>query len=197
MEYQNKYNLPPELVKLVDRELESGEHVEWVAQPIPTRMARAAIPGVVFGILWTAFAIFWTSMAAKGMSHTGGGALRWLFPLWGVPFILVGFVMLTSPYWMLRRAKRIAYVLTERRAIVLSAGLRSKVSVRSFEPTALADIRRTERADGSGDLVFSNDLTRDSRGRSTAVGFLAIKDVKEVEERVRRLVRQSRDAQAS
>ncbi|MGD0261899.1 MAG: hypothetical protein ABSD29_19190 [Verrucomicrobiota bacterium] len=202
MEYQNKYNLPPELVTLVDRELESGEHVEWAAQPIPGRLARSAIPTVLFGIPWTAFAIFWTAMAAAGLwRKKSEGEFGWfrLFPLWGVPFILIGFGMLSSPFWARRQAKRTAYVLTDRRAIIISVGWRSKVSLRSFDPPALMDLRRTERADGSGDLVFTSDQHTGNRGRdySTAVGFTAIKDVKEVEERVRRLVRQSRDAQAS
>jgi hypothetical protein len=189
-------------VRLVDRELESGEHVEWAAQPIPARSARAALPAVLFGIPWTAFAIFWTAMAASGLwRKKSQGEFGWfrLFPLWGVPFILIGLGMLSSPYWALRRARRMAYVLTDRRAIIISVGWQSKVSLRSFEPPALLDLQRTERADGSGDLVFTNDLSTGSRGRnySTAVGFTAIRDVKEVEERVRRLARQSRDAQAS
>src|ERR1017187_1772904 len=111
MEYQNKYNLPPELVKLVDRELASGEHVEWAAQPIPARLARTTIPAVLFGIPWTAFAIFWTGMAGWGTWRNGGAGWFRLFPLWGVPFILIGFGMLSSPYWAFRRAKRTAYVL--------------------------------------------------------------------------------------
>jgi hypothetical protein len=199
MNYQNKYDLPDQLVTLVDRELDSGEHVEWVGQPIPARLARTALPAVLFGIPWTAFAIFWTVMAGWGIWRKGNSGWFWLFPLWGVPFILVGFGMLSSPYWALRRAKRTAYVLTDRRALVLSVGWRSKVSLRSFEPSALTDLQRTERADGTGDLVFATDFSEGRRGRSyaTAVGFVAVRNVKEVEDRVRRLVQQSRNAQAS
>jgi hypothetical protein len=198
MNYQNKYDLPDELVPLVDRELGAGEHAEWVAQPIPARLARAALPAVLFGIPWTAFAIFWTVMASGVTSHRGRSGWSWVFALWGVPFILVGLGMLTSPCWVLWRARRTAYVLTDRRAIILSVGWRSKVSLRSFEPSALADLRRTERADGSGDLVFTTDISTGSRGRtnSTPVGFVGIRNVKEVEGRVRRLVQEARNAQA-
>jgi hypothetical protein len=105
--------------------------------------------------------------------------------------------MLSSPYWAFRRAKRTAYILTDRRAVVLSVGWRSKVSVRAFEAEGLTDLQRTERADGSGDLVFATDVTAGSRGRtrSTEVGFIAVRDVKEVEGRVRRLVQQAHHAQ--
>ncbi len=49
------------------------------------------------------------------------------------------------------------------------------------------------------DAVLSTDMSAGSRGArmSTAVGFLAIPNLREVEERVRRLVHQVRDAQAS
>ena len=199
MNYQNKYDLPDELVPLVDRELSSGETVEWVGQPIPARLARSAIPAVLFGIPWTAFAIFWTVMASGITTRKGSGGWSWLFALWGVPFILIGLGMLSSPYWALRRAKRMAYVLTDRRAIVLSLGRRSSASVRSFEPAALTDLQRRERADGSGDLIFTNEISTGNRGRSvsTAVGFVGIPNVKEVEDRVRRLVQERRDGQTS
>jgi len=199
MEYQNKYNLPPELVKVVDRELDSGEHVEWVGQPIAARMARQTIPMALFGIPWTAFAVIWTVSASGMTSHGHNGGLQWLFGLWGVPFILVGFVILTGPIWMRLRAKRMAYLLTDRRAIIISLGLRSNVTVRSFEASALADLRRRERADGSGDLIFTTDPAGGNRGRNNpmAVGFIAIPDVKGVDDRVRRLMQQARNAPVS
>jgi hypothetical protein len=191
MDYQNRYNLPEELVPLVDRELTSGESVAWVGQPIPSRLARAMLPSVLFGIPWTAFAIFWTVMASGAPRQSGSSGWLWVFPLWGVPFILIGFGMLSSPYWVLRRARRTAYVLTNQRAIVMSIGWRGKTAIRSFEPDALKDLRRNERSDGSGDLIFAEDVSPGNRGRDrvTNAGFLAIKEVKNVEEQVRQLIR--------
>jgi hypothetical protein len=190
--YSNRYNLPDTLVRFVDRELASGERIEWIDQPIPRRLARTTLPSVLFGIPWTAFAIFWTAMAAWGTWRDGGAGWFRLFPFWGVPFILIGFGMLSAPYWAARRAKRTAYVLTNRRAILISLGWRGSVSIRSFDPDCLKDIRREERADGSGDLVFAEDISTGSRGRTqtTNVGFIAVKDVKSVEERVRHLASQ-------
>jgi hypothetical protein len=199
MNYPNKYDLPDELATLVDRELDSTEHVEWIDQPIPARLARTTLPTVLFGIPWTTFAIFWTVMAGWGTWRKGNSGWFWLFPLWGVPFILIGLGMLSSPFWAFRRAKRTAYVLTDRRALVINVGWRAKVSLRSFEPAALTDLQRTERSDGSGDLVFATDYSEGRRGRSiaNAVGFIAVRDVKEVEGRVRRLAQESRNAQIS
>ena len=101
--------------------------------------------------------------------------------------------MLSSPYWARRKARRSAYVLTDRRAILFTAGGRGSVTIRSFEPERLTDLRREQHADGSGDLVFAQDIRRDSDGdrHSTGVGFLAIREVKAVEELVRALAQRS------
>jgi len=156
------------------------------------RLARIAIPAVLFGIPWTAFAIFWTVMAGWAAWQKGGAGWFWLFPLWGVPFVLAGFGMSSSPYWVYRRAKRTAYLLTNRRAIIISIGWRGNVSSRSFEAAVLTDLRRKERPDGSGDLIFTQDISNSQRDRScsTEVGFLAISNVREVENQVRQIVRQ-------
>jgi hypothetical protein len=189
MNFQNRYDLPDELVSVVERELAPGESVNWTGQPIPGRLSRAALPTVLFGIPWTAFAIFWTALAASGTRKSGG--FTWLFSLWGVPFILIGIGMLTAPFWIFRKAKRTAYLLTNTRAIIVSIGRLKRISVRSFDLEAMKDLQRNENADGSGDLIFAEDISSGSKGSTniTRIGFLAIKEVKNVEEQVRQLVR--------
>lgn len=187
--------IPRELQTMIDSELSSGERVMWSVQPVPGRLARKATPIVLFGIPWTAFAIFWTVGATWGTSKIEGAGLFSAFPLFGLPFILIGLGMLSSPYWVGRKARRTAYVLTNRRAIVLAGGWRGSITVRSFEPERLHDLRRKQYPDGSGDLVFAQDIRRDSDGdrHTTDVGFLAIREVKSVEEMVRGLVAQKRN----
>jgi hypothetical protein len=193
MSYSDTTRLPQQLRSLVESELQSGERITWMEQPIAGRMARMTLPIVLFGIPWTAFALFWTAGAAWGTSKMESGpGLFSAFPLFGLPFILIGFGMLSSPYWARRKARRSAYVLTDRRAILFTAGWRGSVMVRSFEPERLTDLRRKQQTDGSGDLVFAQDIRRDSDGDrpSTDVGFLAIREVKVVEELVRALTTQ-------
>jgi hypothetical protein len=175
--------LPRELRTQVELELQSGERIVWMDQPIPGRMARGSMGLVIFGIPWTAFAIFWVTMAAQGISKSNAGPMGWLFPLFGVPFILIGIGMLSSPYWARRRAERMAYVITDRRAIIFQG-------VRSFEPSALkGELQRKQHADGSGDLIFAQEFRRGSKGRTYThnIGFLAVRDVKGIEEMVRTL----------
>ena len=62
------------------------------------------------------------------------GAFGVLFPLFGLPFVMVGVGMLSSPFWLRRRAKRTCYALTDRRAILWEAGWFGSVEVRSYGP---------------------------------------------------------------
>ena len=184
------WQLPPNLRTLVESELNDEEKIKWVGVPIPRRFAMRAIPIVLFGIPWTAFALFWMA-GASGFRIPDFKQVTDLFPLFGIPFVLIGFGMLSSPYWMIRKARKTAYVLTNVRAILFDGGF--STTIRSFGPERLKDLRRKQRSDGSGDLIFERKHTRDSDGdrQTTDHGFLAISDVKAVEDLVRQLVADS------
>jgi len=187
--------LPIELRSVVEMELRSGERIAWLNQPDPGRMTRRAWPLFLFAIPWTAFAFFWTGAAAWGVSRLqNAGPWVFLFPMFGVPFILVGIALLLSPYWVRRSARMTAYAVTDSRAILFQGGWRGSVSVRSFEPAQLADLQRRQRPDGSGDLVFAREFRNGPKGNRylSEVGFLGIRDVKEVEDLVRGMVSRRR-----
>lgn len=183
--------LPAPVRALVEAELRPGEGIRWLAQPIPARLAATMLPVVLFAIPWTAFAVFWVWGAAQaGACATSPSLEARLFPLFGVPFILIGLGMFASPLWVMRAARRIVYVVTDGRAIVLRGGLAGGVSARSFEPEKLGDLRRDQRADGSGSLVFGQDIVTGRNGRRAVdYGFLAVPNVREAEEFVRALAR--------
>src|SRR5687767_12779243 len=85
----------PDLVSKVQAELDPDERLLWVGQSLPGHMARRAIPLVFFGIPFTAFALFWMFMAS-GWMFVGGpqdyGMCFFFscFPLFGIPFIIIG-----------------------------------------------------------------------------------------------------------
>ena len=186
-------DITPELQRLIDAELYRDERVTWSAQPLPGRLARQAWPMVLFGLPWTAFAIFWVTMASRGVSASNHGGAFIFFPLFGLPFILIGIGMLSSPFWLRRQAGRTLYVLTNQRAIILSRGWFGRISVRSFAPEGLSDLRRNQYADGSGDLDFTQDIRRNNDGNSrVSVGFLGVAEVKSVEEQIRALIARPR-----
>jgi len=187
--------LPPELDALVQAEMQSGERVLWVGQPNPGRMAKSGCIVSLFGIPFTAFSVFWIAMAAGiggGMGGGPGGWIALIFPLFGLPFVLVGLALLSAPYWMARKARRTCYAVTNRRAIVFESSWRGTLTVYAYRPDELTKLFRREHADGSGDLVFEEiaSVRHSSRGGSrthiTPRGFLAVDDVRAVETLLRK-----------
>jgi hypothetical protein len=177
------------LRETIDRELDHAERVEWSGQPKPMRLAWQSLPIVLFAIPWTAFAVFWTCGAADFKIPDFDSAFD-LFPLFGLPFVLVGLGLLSTPFWLIRKARRTVYVVTDQRAIIIEA--RRTVSVRSFGPADLKGFQRKERRDGSGDITFGHPIrsSSDADCSPTQAGFLGIRDVRHVEELLRRLADQ-------
>ncbi|MDR0610943.1 MAG: hypothetical protein LBG58_12585 [Planctomycetaceae bacterium] len=157
----NSTSISHELQELVDNELEDGETIEWLDQPIPRYFTQETTSQFLFGIPWTTFAVFWTCMAAQGSI---------VFALWGVPFILIGIGVLSSPIRMRRKMLRIVYVITNRRVITFE-GKRGSFDIVSYEADEIEEIHRKQKKNGTGDVfVFQN-----------------IRNVKEVEQKLREL----------
>lgn len=184
----------PDLEARVQAELAPGEKVLWVGQPRVRRAMLAGLPIVLFGIPWTAFAVFWVALAlgmgANAKQGGGGfpGGLDFCFPLFGLPFIVVGLAMITSPYWIRRAAANTCYAVTDRRAILWEPRFRG-MRVRSYMPEQLTRISRTEYSDGSGDLVFEEllaDYRAPNRSPYGRAGFMGIEHVHDVENLIRK-----------
>jgi hypothetical protein len=65
--------------------------------------------------------------------------------------------------------------------------------IRAYAPHKLKDIYREEKKDGSGDVVIARHAWQDSEGdrQSTDLGFLRIRNPKEVERMLRKLAEES------
>ena len=158
--------------------------------PVPRFFTPLATGTFLFGLPWTAFAIFWTAGAAFATRSSGGAGPPWPFALFGVPFILVGFAMLSSPIWAYRKALTTVYVITDKRAMTFEGGW--STTIRSYPPDRLQEICRRERRDGTGDVLIARRAWRDSDGdrQSEELGFLRIGDPKEVERMLKELAEQ-------
>jgi hypothetical protein len=74
----------------VQRELNSGERLLWQGRPrrgVRLRSSDAFL--IPFSLLWGGFAIFWESMALFTVPKNAG-QVGWAFPLFGVPFVVIG-----------------------------------------------------------------------------------------------------------
>jgi hypothetical protein len=162
-------------------ELKHGESILWTAQPNPIGYMKSSIIAVLFFIPWTAFSIFWIAGASgfKVPDFSKGGFA--FFPLFGLPFLLIGIWGLSSPLREYSKAKNVIYVITTERVIIIE-GSKSTV-YKSFYPNQLKNIERIQKIDNSGNIYFQQESYTDSDGdkRSKKVGFIAINDVQTVE----------------
>lgn len=172
--------LPPALQQKVSKELQPGEVVTWAGQPDPNRLMLTGFALWLFFIPWTAFSLFWVAGAA-GFKWPDFSTAFSFFPLFGLPFVLIGLGGLSSPFFLRAKARHTIYVITSKRAFSLAG--RRTVTLTSWLPEQLGNMVRTERSDGSGDLVFSSETTFNQRGqrREHKSGFFAVRDVRTVE----------------
>lgn len=178
--------IPAFLRELVNRELERDERIEWLGMPKPTFFSTTSTGAFIFAIPWTAFAIFWIA-GASNFKIPDFDKGEDLFPLFGVPFVLIGIGMLSTPLWTYRKSLRTVYVITDRRAITFEGGFR--MTIRSFPPERLTYIYRTQRRDGSGDVVIESRESVDSDGHKQVEerGFMYVRKAQEVERMLKQL----------
>lgn len=194
---QLEAQIPQELKEKVDRELQPDERILWMDMPIPTFFTPESTKIFLFGIFFTSFAVFWTFGAAgftipnlKEVSNPIQ-LISLLFPLFGLPFILIGFFLLLNPLFAYAKAFKTVYLITDRRAITFETGW-SK-TVRSYPPSKLLNVYRKDKGDGTGDVIISSEnwIDSDDVKRSKDLGFFRIREPKTAEMMLRDLAKQS------
>jgi hypothetical protein len=138
-------------------ELQPGESLYWTGVADPARAAVAALPAALFGIPFAGFAAFWINAAyhdthamnKSGNSFTGAFSI---FPLFGVPFLLVGLSIILAPLWAYLSGRTTVYAVTNQRVMVISGS--STRSVKSCTPADIVSVDHRERSDGSGDIII-------------------------------------------
>jgi hypothetical protein len=182
--------LPRELIARLTREL-AGERILWAGQPAPGVAFWSSVGIWLFAIPWLAFALVWEVLALGVFFNTGigkvegpGGILSYVFPLFGLPFVLIGLGMVGKPLWKAHKAKRMVHVVTDKRLV--TAVLRGdRLSLETIEPRRIASITRIEGKAGMGSMSLLLGMTRDSDGdpverRETWVGVPEVKALEDV-----------------
>ena len=170
---------------VMQQERQPGERLIWADRPVNMwSFSRQAIPIAIFGIPFLAFALFWTWMASiPARSGTAGdmGLFAWLFPMFGIPFILAGGAMFLSPLLVRFKGRRMVYGLTDKRVIIRD----HKGVVTSFPLAELDALERRDNGDGTGDLVVRKETHRRGRKNLTRThGFYGIPNPQQVEHEV-------------
>ena len=176
----------PSPLEAIQDEMRASERLVWADRPSPGRLAVSALPMSFFGIFFFGFAVFWMVGASQAMDGSEPGVFA-LFPLFGLPFVLVGLGILLAPLWVYMRAHRTVFAITSERLIIKKGR-----TVKSYEPEEIENIERTDHSNGLGDVIFARELYRTrgrhgSRTRTRKIGFLGIADAREIEDAVRKL----------
>lgn len=173
------------MMQTVLKELGSGESLKWSGQPDPKTHLWRAMGLFLFAIPWTAFSLFWMAGAAEFKIPDFSEPFDF-FPLFGLPFLLIGIGMLASPYYAYLTAKRTLYVVTSKRAFEMKVG--NTIKVKNYPASVIDGIEKVEKADGSGNVLFSTEARSGEDGRKyVKAGFIGIRDVRIVEKYIRDL----------
>lgn len=173
--------LPAAMQQRLRNELKPGEFVTWAGQPVPDLYMKPGFLRWLFFIPWTLFAIFWMA-AAAGFGVPSREFGLGLFPLFGLPFLLIGIAGLCAPLILRRKARTTVYAITNLRAITIEGA--KSITVRSYTAAEILDLERVEHKDGSGNLILLKKRELNSDGDSTTghYGFFSIRDVRRVEQ---------------
>jgi Bacterial PH domain len=171
-------------------ELQSGESLYWTGTADPVRASLSALPAALFGIPFAGFAIFWitqayhaTSMMSKSAHNSFASGFR-VFPLFGLPFLLIGLGIVLAPLWALLKSGSTVYAVTNQRVMIISGG--STRSVKSVTPADIVSIDHRERPDGSGDIVIQTTGTMRTNNSvsQVKVALFGIPNVKQVAQQI-------------
>lgn len=150
------------------RQLQPGERLVWTGRPRAGALAASRIFVSLFGVVFLAFSLFWITSAMRSANMSGPAPMN-LFPLFGIPFALVGVgLVLWAPFAAIQ-ARYITYAITDRRALVINEF--PWMRVRSYGAGDLGVIERTERADGSGSVTFHQEVRSEHHGEGLGIGL--------------------------
>jgi hypothetical protein len=162
--------------------LDPDETLIWSGRPNAMRYTLAeSLLLFVLGFFLAFFSWGWISLTAMTDERAGD---HWVRHAWltGIPFVAMSAALLLSPAWILYRSLHTTYLVTNKRAIVDTRGLRPhRLSV------PLANIGAVDArpfADDHGSIVLKEVISKGVETGAEIVhqqGFIAVSDLARVE----------------
>jgi hypothetical protein len=165
--------------------LDDGEPLRWLGNPSATMILSGSWPVWLFCAFLIGFSAFWM-WGASGVGRGGTNVFSLFLALLGLPFLLLGIALSIVPFLAAASAKRAAYAVTDRRALIVRKRF-GTYETAAFAAEELRGMRVTARADGSGDIVFAGTARPAGRMKPRRTGFLGMRNVAEAEAALRRL----------
>jgi hypothetical protein len=145
--------------------LYAGEDVVWRGKPLRSKYTMKDAKLTLTGIPVAVFIAFWMSMALRiPKEGSPGGLIAWLFPAFGMIFVLQALYLLVGHYlrnWL--EWKNVEYAITNRRTVVRRGVWRVSELSRTHSDSPI-EVRAS--TDGAlGDVIFQ------ARGKLNINGF--------------------------
>ncbi|MBP7862857.1 hypothetical protein KA183_14320 [bacterium] len=154
-------------------ELEPDEKVLWVGQPNAMSDLFSTLPIFIFAVPWTAISVFFLMCA---FTTTKQGQNLWFLSIIGVPFTVLGLLLLSSPFYACHLAKKFYYLATDRNLYVIQLG--KQISVEKYPREDLINLVRTE-SGGKGTLrwTLQGNSARPSYRKAKQTGEVVFKNI--------------------
>ena len=206
----DKLNIPPQLRRKIDKELQPHEVIRWIGQPQPkvSSVILDSLSSFVLAIPVTAVAVMGIVMVIPRFKipnlakiQLGEEGLPILVnTLIVICFIMlfaaIGLILLLTPFRRWRAARETVYIITNKRAIAFEADKRAiafrstgTTTIRSFEPEQLSNVYHHEHTDGTCDVVITVQSRTDIDGDEykDEIGFFTLSNCKEAETMLKEL----------
>lgn len=212
----SQLKIPDELKKKVDRELDFEEKIKWIDQPVPQLFSINASLFyiiIIFGIILSLSVIVLIVSSSEEVQKS-----EWVsFAISILPAFFIQLILLTCPFWELRRSRHTVYLITNKRAIVMEGGIPSRIInilfrfpymiiirknlfqdngtkvIKSYSPEELSNVYRRDKRKHLGDVIFQvQKATKPSgsggeSGMYYEEGFFGVRNPKQVEDIVKNL----------
>jgi hypothetical protein len=161
------HELSADLRRRVREVVGPEEKVLWAGQPTWRAVWGRLLLVFLFGVFWAAVSFPFAAMVFGGATGLVPFKLNgsYVWPLWArfalplfvLPFVVIGYIMLAGPVMALWRCRQTVHLITETRLIDI---LPHKVV--SIDPAKVSSIKRKPRAGGAGTIEIGLGWTRNS-----------------------------------
>jgi hypothetical protein len=154
-------------------DLLKDEKILWTGQPEQKLFCGADFYLVPMGLFVFCFSLFWEYGASGITRHHADVPFPFsAFPLFGIPFVLMGCYMLFGRFFFKSwKQRNTYYAVTNSRALILCT-----VPSRSLQAVLInanANLNKSVRADGVGTISFGSSSPRAAMYANTGMDFFA------------------------
>ncbi|MBR2024982.1 MAG: DUF308 domain-containing protein [Clostridia bacterium] len=172
----NNYDLQLEIKQYLD----VNEDILWCDKPFKKiTFSSGDVFTTLFGVVWLSFSLFW--VASAFFATKGAAGFAKVFPLFGIPFVLIGLYLLFFRHIVSYiRRKNMIYTLTSKRVMIVHTGKRQYVQEYRYEDISNIQIKCDDNDVGS--IFFFSGEIRYNNGKSysSTSGIFGIKNTKKV-----------------